>query len=101
MWHDAQQQYQKLVETRLSLIEQSQSNMPPPLIVMLGAWLMLIFTSFGYRAPHNAIVAASFAVAAALIAAAFYLVLDMNVPFAGTIQISDAPLRRALAEMHL
>jgi hypothetical protein len=98
---DARQQYQRLVEQRWAIIEQSEGDIPGPIVAMLVAWLTLIFGSFGYRAPHNAIVAASFAVAAALIATAFYLVLDMNVPFAGTIQISDAPLRRALAEMHL
>jgi hypothetical protein len=28
-----------------------------------------------------------------------FVVLDMDVPFAGWIQISDTPLRRALAEL--
>ena len=41
----------------------------------------------------------SFVVEASLIATAFYLVLDMDIPFHDTIQISDAPLRRALAEV--
>lgn len=98
---DARQQYQRLVEQRWAIIEQSEGDIPRPIVAMLIAWLTLIFGSFGYRAPRNAIVATSFTVAALLIAGAFYLVLDMNVPFAGTIQISDAPLRRALAEMHL
>jgi hypothetical protein len=42
-----------------------------------------------------------FTVSALLIAASVYLVLDMNIPFHGPIQISDAPLRRALAEMQM
>jgi hypothetical protein len=96
---DARQQYRRLVEQRWGIIEQSEGDIPRPLVAMLIAWLTLIFGSFGYRAPRNAVVVASFAVAALLLTTAFYLVLDMNVPFAGTIQISDAPLRRALAEM--
>ncbi|CCV15159.1 DUF4239 domain-containing protein [Mesorhizobium sp. STM 4661] len=60
---------------------------------------MLIFGSFGFRAPRNPIVIGSFVLAAALIACSLYLILDMNVPFSGPIQISPAPLQRALAEM--
>ncbi|WP_255263658.1 hypothetical protein [Pseudomonas aegrilactucae] len=63
--------------------------------------MTLIFASFGYRAPRNPMVIGMFSVSSLLIAASVYLVLDMNVPFHGPIQISDQPLRRALAEMQL
>jgi hypothetical protein len=99
LWHDAQQQYQKLVETRLGLIEQSQTNMPPPLIVMLGAWLMLIFTSFGYRAPRNPVTAFTMIAAAALVSGAIYLILDMGQAHSGPIQVSSEPLERVVAEL--
>lgn len=99
LWHDAQQQYQKLVETRLSLIEQSKTNMPAPLIVMLGAWLMLIFTSFGYRAPRNPVVACTMIAAATLVSGAIYLILDMGQPHSGLIQVSSAPLERVAADL--
>ena len=36
---------------------------------------------------------------AALIAGAIYLILDMDVPFDGTIQVSPAPLERVVAEL--
>jgi hypothetical protein len=96
---DIRQQYRRLVEQRWAIIEQSQGTIPRPLIRLLLAWLILIFGSFGYGAPRNEIVFASFIVSALLIAGAFYLVLDMDVPFRGPIQVSDAPLQRALAEM--
>ena len=66
---------------------------------MLVAWLVLIFASFGYRAPRNAVVVSTFAVAAVLIAGAIYLIIDMDVPFTGPIQISPAPLLRAEEQM--
>ena len=66
---------------------------------MLATWLILIFASFGYRAPKNIIVVSMFVIAAFLISASIYLVLDMDIPFNGLIQISDLPLRRALAEL--
>jgi len=40
-----------------------------------------------------------FLVSAALIATSVYFVLDMSVPFHGPIQVSAAPLHRALAEI--
>lgn len=96
---DARQHLQKVVELRWILIEQSEGTIPPPLIGMLVAWLVLIFASFGFRAPRNAITIATFVVSAALIAGALYLILDMDVPFSGPIQISPAPLQRALVEL--
>jgi hypothetical protein len=99
LWNDASQHYQKIVEQRWILVEQSEGVIPRPLIVMLLAWLILIFASFGYRAPRNIIIVAMFIIAAFLISASIYLVLDMDIPFSGLIQISDLPLRRALAEI--
>jgi hypothetical protein len=98
---DARELYRRIVEQRWTIVEQSEGAIPMPLIGMLVAWLTLIFASLGYRAPPNTTVVTVFLVSALLIAASVYLVLDMNVPFAGPIQVSDAPLRRALAEIEL
>ncbi|PKH14617.1 hypothetical protein BI292_05030 [Pseudomonas sp. 43NM1] len=101
MIQDIRQQYHSLIEQRWRIVEQSDGTIPGPLIAMLVAWLTLIFASFGYRAPKNPMVIGMFVVASTLIAASVYLVLDIDEPFHGPIQISDEPLRRALAEMQL
>ena len=93
------QRHPDVLEMRWVLIEQSEGAIPWPLIAMLVAWLALIFASFGFRAPKNVITLATYVVSAALIAGAIYLILDMDVPFSGPIQISPAPLERALAEL--
>ncbi|WP_068828431.1 bestrophin-like domain [Pseudomonas sp. BMS12] len=98
---DLRQQYHSLIEQRWRIVEQSEGTIPLPLIGMLLAWMTLIYASFGYRAPRNPMVISMFAISALLIAASVYLVLDMDIPFHGPIQISDAPLRRALAEMQM
>jgi len=98
---DIRQQYHALIDQRWRIVEQSEGAIPGPLIGMLVAWLTLIFASFGYRAPRNPMVIGMFSVSSFLIAASVYLVLDMDIPFHGPIQISDEPLRRALAEMKL
>ncbi|MGI8526723.1 MAG: hypothetical protein ACR2K5_11210 [Pseudolabrys sp.] len=95
----AEQRFEQVYEMRWALVEQSEGTIPAPLIALLAAWLVLIFASFGFRAPRNPVVVASFVVSSALIAGALYLILDMDVPFDGTIQVSPAPLARAVAEM--
>ncbi len=96
---DIRQQYHRLVEQRWGIIGSAEGSIPMPIVGILAAWLTLIFASFGYRAPQNVVPIVSFIVAAGLISTAFYLVLDMDIPFHGPIQISDAPLRRALMEV--
>ena len=98
LWNDARAQFRRIVEQRWVIVEQSEGTIPVPLVVMLVAWLMLIFASFGYRAPRNSVVVLMFVVSALLISASIYLILDMDIPFSGPIQTSDAPFRRALAE---
>ena len=98
LWRDAQVSLQQVVRRHWSLIEESEGTIPMPFIIMVTAWLMLIFGSYGYRAPRNAVAAMTLVVAGFLISVAIYLVLDMDSPFSGTIQLSPAPLERALEQ---
>ena len=92
----ARSQYGDVVRQRWIIVEQSEGSIPHLLIVMLLAWLTIIFASYGYRAPRNAVVVSMVVVSALLISASLYLVLDMNIPFKGPIRISYEPYRRAL-----
>jgi hypothetical protein len=99
IWNDARDQYRKAVELRWALVEQAEGSIPTPLLLMVVGWLVLIFGSFGYRAPQNAVVQTSFVLASALISGALYLIVDMDAPFGGPIQVSSAPLQRVMAEI--
>jgi hypothetical protein len=99
VWNDARQEYGRIVELRWALVEQAESSIPPPLLVLVVCWLILVFGSYGYGAPANATVVASLFVAAALIAAALDLTADLDVPYSGYISVSPAPLQRVLAEL--
>ncbi|HEY5797542.1 MAG TPA: hypothetical protein VIU82_21280 [Bosea sp. (in: a-proteobacteria)] len=99
IWNDIRDQYRKVLELRWALVEQAEGSIPRPLVLMLVAWLVLIFASFGFRAPRNAVIVTGFVAASALIGGAIYLIVDMDAPFEGPIQISPAPLQRAVAEM--
>ncbi|PZQ17075.1 MAG: hypothetical protein DI565_06745 [Ancylobacter novellus] len=92
----AQERLRKAIELRWDIIGHWDGNLPPPLVVVLVAWLSLVFAGFGYRAPPNGTIVASVLAAALLIAGAIHLILDMDAPFGGSIRISPAPLEKAL-----
>ncbi len=96
---NARQQYQRLVELRWIIVGQAEGTIPGPLVVMLVAWLILIFASYGYRAPRNGLVVTSFLASSLLLAGSILLILDMDAPFTGPVQVSAAPLLRVVAEM--
>jgi hypothetical protein len=60
-------------------------------------WLAVIFVSFGLFAPRNATVIATLFVCALSVSGAIFLILELDSPFSGLLQISDAPLRNAIA----
>jgi hypothetical protein len=99
VWNDARQEYRRIVELRWALLEQSEGSIPAPLLAMVVAWLVLIFANFGYGAVRNSVVIVSLVLAAALMSGTIYLILELDAPFTGPIQLSFAPLERALAEI--
>ena len=75
---------------------QRTDSMPTALLVVLGAWLTLIFTTFGLFAPRNAVVTGALLVCSMSAAGAVFIILEMNSPFTGLITVSSAPMREAL-----
>jgi hypothetical protein len=87
-------------ETRLLLAEQARGSLSWPFLFVLIAWLTLLFLGFGLFARMNATVVAAFFVGALSVAGALLLILEMNHPYSGWMQVSSAPLRDALALMN-
>jgi hypothetical protein len=88
-----------LGQTRWLLFEQSGSSISIPFLMAMVFWLSIIFASFGLFAPKNMTVVISLLLAAISVSGAIFLILELDRPFEGIIQISSAPLRSAL--MHL
>jgi hypothetical protein len=61
--------------------------------------MTVIFVSFGLFAPGNATVVAALFIFALSVAGAIYLLLELDQPFQGFIQLSSATLRSALAHL--
>jgi hypothetical protein len=88
-----------IATARWSLFEQIDSRVKWPLLTAVVLWLAVIFASFGLFAPHNSSVAVALVIAALSVAGSIYLILEMDQPYSGPIQISSAPLRAALEQL--
>ena len=85
-----------LAQTRWLLIEQEQSALPTMLLVILLLWLTMLHLSIGLFAERNATVIIVMLVGALSVSAAIFLILELNHPLEGMIQVSGAPMRKAL-----
>jgi hypothetical protein len=59
----------------------------------------MTFGSFGLSAPRNATVVTVFVISTLSVAAAVFLILELDGPFAGIVKISSEPFRYALANL--
>ena len=86
-----------LGQMRWLLFEQSGSSISTPFLVVVVFWLSTLFVSFGLFAPRNATAFFVLLISALSVAGALFLILELDHPFSGLIQISSAPLRNALS----
>ncbi len=86
----------EIAESRWFLVEDLDSTMPIPFLVVLIFWLALIFFCYGLFAPRNITVLTISFLCAVSLAASVYLVLEMDNSLDGPIRISVEPLRKAL-----
>jgi hypothetical protein len=88
-----------LGRTRWLLYEQASLSVSKPLLVVMVFWLMVTFAIWGVLAPANKTLVVTMCIAALSAAGAIYLMLEMYEPYQGLIQVSDAPLKAALAQL--
>jgi hypothetical protein len=89
----------QIAEAHWLLIEKGGEGPPWAFLAILVFWLALLFFTFGLLAPGNATVSCMLFVCALSVAGAVFLIIDMAHPYLGFIQVSDAPLRTALAHL--
>jgi Protein of unknown function (DUF4239) len=90
----------ELARTRWLLFEEEQgTSIPTPFLAVLVFWLAVLFGSFGLFSRPNATIIATLLVCALSVSGAIFLILEMDHPFRGMMQISSAPLRNAIAQM--
>jgi hypothetical protein len=88
-----------MATTRRLMAEQAGGSLSWPFFVVLVFWLVILFVGFGLFARFNATVLAAHFVGALSVAGAIFLILEMNRPYSGLMQISSAPMHRALEQL--
>lgn len=90
---------QTILQTRLLMLEQRDSSISWPFLTVLGFWIGVLFFGFGLFASFNSTVITALLVGSLSASAALFLILELNDPFQGMIQISDAPMREILLQI--
>ncbi|MFC7474886.1 DUF4239 domain-containing protein [Dankookia sp. GCM10030260] len=85
--------------TRMLMVEQLSSSLPGPFLAVLLFWLAMLFLGFGLMTRLNPTVVVALLIGAISVAGALFLILELDRPFDGLMRLSNAPLRRALAEL--
>jgi hypothetical protein len=88
-----------LGDTRLLLSEQARTAISWPFLVVLVFWLAMLFVGFGLFARRNATLVAALLLGAMSVAGAIFLILEMNRPYTGLMQISIEPIRYVLGRL--
>jgi hypothetical protein len=86
-------------QIRWLIFAQNAIPVPKLLLLVLIFWLTVLFISFGLFAPRNLTVRSGLFISGLAIAGAIFLILEMYHPYGGLIQVSDAPLQAALAQL--
>ena len=87
-----------VMKTRWRTLE-GGGAIPGPFLAVVIFWLTVTFASFGVYAPRNATVLSVLFVASLSVAAAVFLLVELDGPFDGLIKVSGDPLRFALANL--
>jgi hypothetical protein len=90
---------EEVLRIRWRLLGSAGGSVPRAFLVVVIFWLAMTFGSFGLTAPRNATVVTVFAISAFSVAAAVFLILELDDPFQGIIKISSDPFRHALANL--
>jgi hypothetical protein len=88
-----------LLRQRWVLIEQQGPSVQRVVLVVLVSWVTVIFASFGLNAPRNGTVVVAFLICSLAIGGSIFLILEMDRPLDGVMQISSWPVENVLAHM--
>jgi hypothetical protein len=92
-------EFSELLRRRWAVIEGLHNSISTPFYWILVFWLVILFASFGLRAPPNTMSIIVIGLCAISVTIAVFVILDMDVPYGGLFGISSESMRNALADM--
>lgn len=88
----------ELGQLRTLLQAQAVPSVARPLLFTVACWLLLTFLAFSLLAPTNATTTLSFVVSAFSVATALFLILELDRPLGGWIEISPLPMENVIKQ---
>ena len=89
----------ELGKTRMLLAAREEPSVVTPLLIAVIVWLSIIFLSFALFAPSNKIIVITMLIVALSVSSAIFLIVELDGPFDGVIQISSAPMRNLVDQV--
>jgi len=90
---------EEVMKSRWRILSSQDGTVSMVFLAVVIFWLTVTFASFGLYAPPNLSVVAVLFVSALSVAAAVFLLLELDSPFEGLIRISSGPMRFALSQL--
>jgi hypothetical protein len=87
------------MQQRWLLVVSLKDTISAPMLILMTGWLVMIFGVFGLSSPRNGVVYATILMCALSLSSAVYLIVDLDSPLDGWIQVSSAPMRDALSHI--
>ena len=90
---------EEVLRARWRLLSNASGSVPRTFLIVVIFWLSMTFASFGLSAPRNATVVTVFVISTLSVAAAVFLILELDGAFEGIIRISSEPFRYTIANL--
>ncbi len=88
-----------LAQTRFQMYVQENSGLPPPFLIVVVFWLVILFAGYGLIAPRNVTVVVVLLACTLSVSGAVFLILELADPLDGLVRLSSLPLRQAYAQL--
>jgi hypothetical protein len=88
-----------LARARWLLTQRNEDTIPTAFLIVLFFWFFVLFASLAAFWSQNATVTLVLFLCGVSVASAIFLIVDLNQPFEGLIQVSSQSLESALAEL--
>jgi hypothetical protein len=81
------------------IFEESNTRTPKLLVIVVVFWLSTVFAAYAMQSPRSVITATTLLLGAVSVAAAIFLIEELDTPLDGLVTVSIEPLQRTLTSL--
>lgn len=91
----------RTLQDRWLLVGSGRATLAWPFVSVMTGWLVLVFAVFGLSSPSNRVIYVVIALSAVSVSVAVWLIVELDSPLTGLIQVSSTAMQEALLHMDL